>query len=75
MKAKFRTTVLQAGKTATGVKVPDEIVESFKAGKRPPVRITIKGYTYRNTIEYTANWLWMSPGEWHIRRMITKPLN
>ena len=25
--------------------------------------------------EYTANWLWMPPGEWHIRRMITKPLN
>ena len=25
--------------------------------------------------EYTANWLWMSPGEWHIKRMITKPIN
>ena len=47
---KFKTTLFQAGKTATGIKVPDEIVESFNAGKRPPVRITINGYTYRNTI-------------------------
>src|SRR5436190_9838163 len=47
---KFKTTLLQAGKTAMGIKVPDEIVESFNAGKKPPVKITINGYTYRNTI-------------------------
>lgn len=47
---KFKTTLLEAGKTATGIKVPPEIVESFKAGKKPPVRITINGYTYHNTI-------------------------
>jgi hypothetical protein len=47
---RFRTTLLLAGKTATGMRVPDEIVESLGAGKRPPVRITINGYTYRNTI-------------------------
>ena len=50
MKKKFRTKILQAGKTATGIKVPEEIVESFKAGKKPPVRITINNYTYRSTI-------------------------
>jgi Bacteriocin-protection, YdeI or OmpD-Associated/Domain of unknown function (DUF1905) len=47
---KFTTTLLQAGKTATGIQVPDKIVESFNAGKKPPVRITINGYSYRNTI-------------------------
>jgi hypothetical protein len=47
---KFRTTLLQNGKTATGIRVPDEVVESLGAGKRPPVRVTINGYTYRNTI-------------------------
>ena len=47
---KFKTTILQAGKTATGIKVPSEIVESFKAGKKPPVKVTINGYTYRSTI-------------------------
>jgi hypothetical protein len=47
---RFRTTLLQAGKTATGIRVPDEVVEALGAGKRPPVRVTINGYTYRNTI-------------------------
>ena len=46
----FRTTILQAGKTATGVVVPDEVVEALGAGKRPPVRVTIGGYTYRSTV-------------------------
>ena len=47
---KFTTMLLQAGKTATGIEVPPEVVESLGAGKRPPVRVTINGYSYRNTI-------------------------
>jgi hypothetical protein len=47
---KFRTTLLQSGKTAVGMQVPDDVVTSLGAGKRPPVRVTINGYTYRNTI-------------------------
>jgi hypothetical protein len=47
---RFHTTLLQAGGTATGIRIPDEIVESLGAGKRPPVRVTINGYTYRNTV-------------------------
>jgi hypothetical protein len=47
---RFRTTILQAGKTATGIRVPDEVVEVLGKGKRPPVRVTINGYTYRSTI-------------------------
>jgi len=39
-----------AGKTAMGFQVPPEVVESFGAGKRPPVTVTINGYTYRNTV-------------------------
>ena len=33
---RFRTTILQSGKTATGIQIPDEIVEALGAGKRPP---------------------------------------
>jgi hypothetical protein len=47
---KLRTTILQSGKTATGIRIPAEIVERLGAGKRPPVRVTINGYTYRSTI-------------------------
>jgi hypothetical protein len=47
---RFRTTILQSGKTATGIRIPDEVVEGLGAGKRPAVTVTINGYTYRNTI-------------------------
>jgi Bacteriocin-protection, YdeI or OmpD-Associated/Domain of unknown function (DUF1905) len=47
---KFHTTVLQAGKTATGVEVPENIVPGLGGGRRPLVRVTIKGYTYRSAI-------------------------
>lgn len=46
----FTTKLLQARKTATGIQVPDEIIEKLGAGKRPPVKVTINGYTYRNTV-------------------------
>ena len=39
-----------AGKTALGFEVPAEVVEVLGAGKRPPVLVTINGYTYRNTV-------------------------
>jgi hypothetical protein len=47
---RFRTTVLQSGKTATGIPVPDEIVEALGSGKRPAVRVTINGFTYRSSV-------------------------
>jgi hypothetical protein len=47
---RFRTTVQQAGKTATGIQVPEEVVEALGSGKRPPVKVTINGYTYRSTV-------------------------
>ena len=50
MSIRFRTTILQSGKTAMGFVIPAEVVESLGAGKRPPVTVTINGYTYRNTV-------------------------
>jgi hypothetical protein len=47
---KFRTTVELNGKTATGIRVPPEVVASLGTSKRPPVRVTINGYTYRSTV-------------------------
>ncbi len=47
---RFRTTIIQSGKTACGIHVPNEVVESLGSGKRPAVTVTIKGYTYRNTV-------------------------
>jgi bifunctional DNA-binding transcriptional regulator/antitoxin component of YhaV-PrlF toxin-antitoxin module len=47
---KFRAPLLANGKTATGIEVPAKIVEGLGAGKKPPVSVTIKGFTYRTTI-------------------------
>jgi len=50
MSVRFRTTILESGGTTMGFEVPPEVVEALGAGKRPPVTVTINGYTYRNTI-------------------------
>ena len=47
---RFRTKILQAGKTATGIEVPATVVESLASGKRPKVRVTLNGYTYRSSV-------------------------
>jgi Bacteriocin-protection, YdeI or OmpD-Associated/Domain of unknown function (DUF1905) len=47
---KFTTTLLLHGKTATGFEVPTDIVEALGAGKKPPVKVTINGYTYRSSV-------------------------
>ena len=47
---RFRTTLLQGDKTAVGFRVPDEVVEALGKGKRPAVRVTINGFTYRSTV-------------------------
>jgi hypothetical protein len=47
---KFHSTVELGGKTATGIQVPEEIVTVLAGGKRPKVRVTINGYTYRSSI-------------------------
>lgn len=45
---KFRTTLL--GTTKVGIEVPPEVVEALGNGKKPPVLVTIGGYTYRSTV-------------------------
>lgn len=47
---RFRTVIEQSGKTATGIRIPDEVVAALAAGKRPRVRVTINGFTYRSTV-------------------------
>jgi Bacteriocin-protection, YdeI or OmpD-Associated/Domain of unknown function (DUF1905) len=51
---KFQTTLLAAGKTATGIEVPASVVESFGLGKKPAVKVMINGYEYRSTVAVMA---------------------
>lgn len=46
----FRATIELGGKTATGIRVPEDIVTALGAGKRPAVTVSIGDYSYRSTI-------------------------
>jgi hypothetical protein len=47
---RFRAKLELGGKTATGFQVPPEVFESLGTGKKPAVRVTIRGHTYRSSI-------------------------
>jgi hypothetical protein len=47
---KFTTTIILGGKTATGLPVPDDVVEALGSGKRPAVTVRIGSHTYRSTV-------------------------
>jgi hypothetical protein len=47
---RFRATVELGGKTATGIQVPAEVVTGLGSHRRPSVRVTVGGHTYRTTV-------------------------
>ena len=47
---RFQAILEQSGKTATGIEVPGQVLETLGAGKRPAVRVTINGYSYPSTV-------------------------
>src|ERR1700722_18527864 len=46
----FTATLRLNGKTATGIRVPDEVVAALGGGKRIPVSVTINGTHYPSTV-------------------------
>ncbi|HEX8229844.1 MAG TPA: YdeI/OmpD-associated family protein [Chloroflexia bacterium] len=47
----FTTTITKAeGLNATGIRVPGEVIAEMGTSKRPKVKITLNGYTYRTTV-------------------------
>jgi hypothetical protein len=50
MKVTFKAVIWGEGKTATGIPVPVEIVETLAGGKKPLVKASINGYTFRNSV-------------------------
>ena len=47
---RFRATIQLNGKSATGIQVPEDVLTALGAGKRPPINVTINGYTYRTSV-------------------------
>lgn len=46
----FQAIVQLSRKTATGIPVPEDVMEKLGAGKKPAVQVTIGEYSYRTTI-------------------------
>lgn len=49
MKATYTTIVWVEGNN-TGLEVPAEVIASLGSSKRPPVVVSLAGYTYRSTV-------------------------
>jgi len=47
---RFHSTLELGGKTATGIAVPEEVVAALGSSRRPRVRVTINGHTYRSSV-------------------------
>lgn len=47
---KFLTVIELGGKTATGFRVPEEVVQALGSGKRPAVTVRIGPHMYRSTV-------------------------
>ena len=47
---RYRTTILAAGKTAAGIEVPTSVLDELGTSRKPPVKVTINGFTYRSTV-------------------------
>lgn len=54
MRQRFRTKLLQEGKTATGIQIPEKVLDGLGGGRRARVRVTLNGYTYRTSIGVMA---------------------
>jgi len=47
---RFRAVLELAGRTATGIEVPAEVVAALGSSKRPAVQVTINGHSYGSTV-------------------------
>jgi hypothetical protein len=61
LKTSFTTTVLKdKEKNATGLPVPAEAVAALGAGKKPRVKVTLNGFTYRTTVAVLGGFFMLS---------------
>jgi len=50
MTVSFHTTIVTGSGTTAGIVVPDKVVTALGEGKKPAVKVTLNGFTYRSTI-------------------------
>jgi hypothetical protein len=58
MSETFRATIIQTGKTACGIEVPEAVITALGGSKRPAVVADVNGYTYRTTVAPMGGGWW-----------------
>jgi len=59
MSETIRILIQGTGESAAGVHLPDDVVERLGKGKKPPVKATINGYTWRSTVAVMGGEYWL----------------
>ncbi len=65
MRQTFRATIIQTGRTACGIQVPEAVVEGLGGSKRPAVVVTLDHYTYRSTVAPMGGEWWVGVNSDH----------
>ena len=56
---RFRAKIEGTGKTAAGIRVPDEVVAALGPSRKPPVVMTINGHSYRGSVASMGGEFWI----------------
>jgi bacteriocin resistance YdeI/OmpD-like protein/uncharacterized protein DUF1905 len=48
-RATFRATIIQTGRNTTGIEVPEEVIGLLGTSRRPALRVSVNGHSYRST--------------------------
>ena len=56
---RFRAKIEGTGKTAAGIRVPDDVVAALGPSRKPPVVMTINGHSYRGSVAFMGGEFWV----------------
>jgi len=56
---RFRATIQGTGKTAAGIRVPDDVVAGLGPSRKPQVVMTINGHSYRGSVASMGGEFWI----------------
>ncbi|MFL5640895.1 MAG: YdeI/OmpD-associated family protein [Chloroflexota bacterium] len=56
---RFRATIQGTGKTAAGIRVPDDVVAALGPSRKPQVVMTIDGHSYRGSVASMGGEFWI----------------
>jgi hypothetical protein len=56
---KFTGPLVLSGKTSTGIRVPEAVVEALGKSRKPPVTVNVNGHTWRSSIAFMGGEFWL----------------